>query len=56
MLSLFEANRAMEERGKKGGMVHLCDTWGFEVILTLLTKVAAIHVGFTLISLQGPSF
>ena len=55
VLSLSEADRIIKEGSSKGGMIHLCCTKGFEIILTLLAKVVAIHVRFFGISLQGPS-
>ena len=55
MLSLSKADGATEKNGGKEGTIHLCSAWVFEDILTLLTKVVAIYVEFTLIGLQGPS-
>ena len=56
MLGSSEANSATKEYGSKGGTIHPCGTSDFEIILTLLIKVVAIYVGFSGLSLRGPSF
>ena len=55
MLSPFEVDGITEEGGGKGSTIYLYGAWGFEIILTLLTKVVAIHVRFSEISLQDLS-
>ena len=55
VLSLFEADGTMEKSGSKKGIIHLCDAWGFEIILIFLTKVVAIHVTFSKIGFRDPS-
>ena len=55
VLGPSEADGSTEEYGGKGGTIYLCGAWGFEIILTLLTKVLAIHVRFSGIGLRGPS-
>ena len=56
VLSLFGADKATQERNGKRNTVYACGARGFEVIFTLLIKVVAIYVGFTLIDLRDPSF
>ena len=55
VLSPSEADGTTEEDGGKKGTIDPCDTRGFEVILTLLTKVVAIYMRFFRISLRGLS-
>ena len=55
-LGLSEADGATEKNSGKGATIYPCDAWSFEIILTLLTKVIAIHVRFSEIVFQGPSF
>ena len=55
VLSPSEADRTMEEGGGEGGTIHPNDAWGFEIILTLLTTVVAIHVRFSRVGFRGPN-
>ena len=55
VLSPSEADGATEEWGCKWGTIHPSGAWSFEMVLTLLTKVTAIHVRFFWIGLWGSS-
>ena len=54
-VSPSEADSATEKCGGKRGTIYLCGAWSFEIILTLLTKVVAIHVRFSGIGLRDSS-
>ena len=56
VLGLSKADGTTEEGGGKGSIIHPYSAGSFEIILTLLTKVVAIHVRFSKIGLQGQSF
>ena len=55
VLSLSEADRTMKEDDGKGGTIYPYGAWDFEIILTLLTKMVAIHVGFSGVGFRGSS-
>ena len=55
MLNPSEADRITKKGGGEGGIIHPCGIGGFEIILTLLTKIIAIYVGFFGVSFWGPS-
>ena len=56
VLSPSEADGTMEEGGGKKGTIYPCSAGDFKIILILLAKVVVIHVRFSGIGLQGPSF
>ena len=51
VLGPSEANGATEKCGGEKGTIHPYSALGFEIILTLLTKLVAIHVRFSEIDL-----
>ena len=55
VLGPSEADVATKEYGSKEGTIYPCGAWDFKIILTLLTKVVAIHMRFSEIGLLGPS-
>ena len=55
VLSSSEADGVMKKRTGKRGIVYLFGTWGFKVILLLLTKMVEIYLKFTSICFRGPS-
>ena len=55
VLSPSEADRTTEEGGGERGTIHSYSTGDFEMILTMLTKMVAIHVGFFEVGFQGPN-
>ena len=55
VLSPSEADRTTEKGSSKEGTIYPCDARSFEIILTLLTKVVAIHVRFSGIGFRGLS-
>ena len=50
VLSPSKVDGTMKKRGCKWGTIHSGSTWNFKMVLTLLTKVIAIHVRFPWIS------
>ena len=50
VLSSSEADGTTEKSGGEGGIIHPCGAGGFEIILTLLTKIVAIHMRFSGVS------
>ena len=53
VLGSFEADGTTEKYGSKRGTIYPYDTCNFKIIFTLLTKVVAIHMRFSKISLCG---
>ena len=55
VLSPSKADGTTEEDGGKEGTIYLCGARDFEIILTLQTKIVAIHVGFFGVGFRGLS-
>ena len=55
MLDPSEADNAVEESGGKWDTIYLYGAWCLKIIFILLTKMVAVHVGFSEISIRGPS-
>ena len=53
ILSRSEADGNTEEGCGKTDTIYPCGAAGFEIILTLLTKIVTIHVGFSGAGFQG---
>ena len=56
MLSLPNADRAIEKWNCKCDTIHPGNTKSFEIILILLTEVAAFYMRFTPIHFRNPNF
>ena len=56
MVGLSESDGAAEKSDSKRGTIYPYDPRCLKIILTLLTKVVAIHVRFSGIDIWGLSF
>ena len=55
ILNLFDINKATEKWGSKQDTNHPNSARGFEMVLTLLTKVVAFYVKLAPVGFQDPS-
>ena len=56
MLVSAKADQAIRERSGKGGLIRPSNTGSSKTILTLLAKVVALYIGFTIVEVWEPGF